>query len=108
MAIICERCGCTAGRHAPDCPTQYTWPPAITVPEGWVCPKCGRVYGPHVDGCWWCNHPPAGAANERIRIRETLMPCGHPLSSTVFSDGGTAYCRECEKEAREGEIPCSK
>ena len=43
--------------------------------NGWICPKCGRVYAPWVDKCqycgcstitytpptcpcqWWCNHP---------------------------------------------------
>lgn len=23
--------------------------------EGWMCPKCGNVYGPHVDECANCN-----------------------------------------------------
>ena len=22
---------------------------------GWICPKCGRVYGPHVQECYNCN-----------------------------------------------------
>lgn len=24
-------------------------------PLGWVCPKCGSVYGPNVSQCWRCN-----------------------------------------------------
>ena len=28
--------------------------PAMSRP-GWVCPKCGRVYGPDVQECWHCN-----------------------------------------------------
>jgi hypothetical protein len=23
--------------------------------EGWKCPVCGKVWGPHVDGCRECN-----------------------------------------------------
>ena len=23
--------------------------------EGWKCPVCGKVWGPHVDGCLECN-----------------------------------------------------
>lgn len=22
---------------------------------GWVCPKCGRVYGPFIEQCFYCN-----------------------------------------------------
>jgi hypothetical protein len=24
------------------------------IPQGWECPKCGRVYAPHVDMCQFC------------------------------------------------------
>lgn len=24
---------------------------------GWICPKCGRVYGPNTMECWGCNSP---------------------------------------------------
>ena len=24
--------------------------------QGWVCPKCGSVWAPHVDGCYKCNN----------------------------------------------------
>lgn len=24
-------------------------------PKGWVCPRCGHVYAPHVDECKNCN-----------------------------------------------------
>ena len=22
---------------------------------GWICPKCGRIYGPFIDQCFYCN-----------------------------------------------------
>ena len=25
--------------------------------SGWICPKCGSVYGPNVSECIRCNHP---------------------------------------------------
>ena len=24
--------------------------------QGWICPKCGCVWAPHVDGCYKCNN----------------------------------------------------
>ena len=24
---------------------------------GWICPKCGRVYGPFMSECPYCNKP---------------------------------------------------
>lgn len=29
----------------------------VYYPMGWVCPKCGSVYGPHVSTCWRCSSP---------------------------------------------------
>lgn len=29
----------------------------VYYPMGWVCPKCGSVYGPHVSTCWRCSVP---------------------------------------------------
>jgi hypothetical protein len=33
--------------------------PAAAAPAGigWICPKCGNVYGPQVHGCSRCNNP---------------------------------------------------
>lgn len=42
---------------------QLTWCPktietkAVTYQYGWVCPKCGAVYGPNVSSCWHCTEP---------------------------------------------------
>jgi len=55
MTVICSTCGHTADMHNPDCPPQHTWLSARPLREGWVCPKCGKVYGPHVDECYDCN-----------------------------------------------------
>jgi len=38
---------------------------------------------------------------EAARLANILMPCGHPRSAVVSADEGTAYCAECEREARE-------
>lgn len=27
-------------------------------PQGWICPRCGRVYGPTAFECWFCNKEP--------------------------------------------------
>lgn len=49
--------------------TDYVWPSNTGSPPGkpkkdeyyyplgWVCPKCGSVYGPNVSQCWRCNPP---------------------------------------------------
>lgn len=26
--------------------------------EGWICPKCGRVYSPTTPMCFYCNNEP--------------------------------------------------
>ena len=28
-------------------------------PQGWVCPKCGRVYAPSTPMCWYCGNKTA-------------------------------------------------
>ena len=47
---------------APWWPSEPETPsyPDITIPKkdtpvGWICPKCGRCYAPHVSGCSYCN-----------------------------------------------------
>lgn len=29
--------------------------PSKDSPIGWICPKCGRCYAPHISGCVYCN-----------------------------------------------------
>lgn len=84
----------------------------VTLQEGWVCPKCGKVYGPHVDECYDCNFQLSlerGAVEMAAAAQKPsefdLMPCGHPRSSVAYSDEGTLYCRECEREATEDHDP---
>jgi hypothetical protein len=24
-------------------------------PQGWICPKCGKIWAPHIDECPQCN-----------------------------------------------------
>lgn len=47
---------------APWWPSEQESPsyPDITIPNkdspiGWICPKCGRCYAPHISGCSYCN-----------------------------------------------------
>ena len=70
----CSRCGIndvdttdTRGGICHDClfpeipPHTEQSEPVVTYPviynSGWVCPKCGTVYAPHVQGCVKCNNP---------------------------------------------------
>ena len=43
--------------------TFYSWPRDIKGRAGWVCPKCGCVYAPHVSECRHCNRP--GLSNDQ-------------------------------------------
>jgi len=29
-----------------------------TTPQGWECPKCHHIFGPHVDECKYCGQKP--------------------------------------------------
>lgn len=53
--------------------------PGLGTPQGWVCPKCGRVYAPWVYTCAPCGNPPTYS---------TVTP-GWPMPSSPTS-GGTA------------------
>lgn len=34
--------------------TNYTIGDFPNTPQGWVCPKCGRVYSPNTSMCYYC------------------------------------------------------
>jgi hypothetical protein len=46
-----------------------------------------------IEAAEWMRHRLANAATK-------YQPCGHPVAAVVSSDEGTAYCSECEREAR--------
>ena len=103
MLTECRNCGCIADQQ----PEYYNRWPSHILQEGWACPKCGRVYAPHVNECWLCNQPV-----------ETALPCGpSPLdrflctvanangkqrSPTTLKPQGALdkeqNCGECEEE----------
>lgn len=97
MMTQCPNCTLdSAGNHESSCPSRpiyYAPWPRRPVQEGWACPKCGWVYGPHVDGCYRCNDP----LGYKATVRVNTMPCGHPRSAVVSADKGTSYCSECEE-----------
>ena len=37
--------------------------------EGWICPKCGRVYNPLVPSCGNCNNKITKTNEKREKIR---------------------------------------
>ena len=43
----------TAQPELPSYPDIFI--PREDSPVGWVCPKCGRCWAPHVNGCSHCN-----------------------------------------------------
>ena len=40
----------------PSCPLKER-EPVIVSTQGWVCPKCGTVYGPFILSCYRCSKP---------------------------------------------------
>jgi hypothetical protein len=49
----CLACGLWHQIDEPhSCPYGYG-PDAIG--QGWACPRCHKVYGPHIDECKYCN-----------------------------------------------------
>lgn len=57
MTTGCANCNPNGWRPVqitPGYPTPGFGIPLLT-PQGWVCPKCSRVYGPASLECWSCN-----------------------------------------------------
>lgn len=56
LAICPKNCGLSIG--CPACRLDesgnFTIGDPIT-PKGWECPKCAKVYGPHMNECESCN-----------------------------------------------------
>ena len=62
--------------------------------RGWVCPKCEKVYAPHIAQCWECNSrevtlcsPPLTTCVEFIPVKQPSDPLFHPLRIYCGSDG---------------------
>ena len=41
--------------------------------EGWICPKCGRVWGPDIWGCQDCNKTPTRQVKTPIPHRHNFI-----------------------------------
>lgn len=41
-------------------------------PQGWICPKCGRVYSPTTPMCLYCKNETSVASNLYDRCNETI------------------------------------
>lgn len=41
----------------PSLPTYPTTPVQVpaSIPTGWICPKCSKVFSPNTHECWYCN-----------------------------------------------------
>lgn len=54
--------------------------------NGWVCPKCGRVYAPWIDKCQYCG-------GSTYTYTPPTCPyqwwCGHPYTNTITTDSVT-------------------
>jgi len=53
--------------------------------QGWECPKCNRVYAPHITECWNCN------SQQSYPINPYPQPC-HPWPGYypyIIWDSGT-------------------
>ena len=60
--FMCQECDHTwTDFEKTQFPTATAWPssegpvPIESLNYGWICPKCGRVYAPHMSWCTNCN-----------------------------------------------------
>lgn len=58
MSDYCSACNkSTSGEHEPRCPNNpanwkyITYSHNTSPPQGWICPRCSKVWAPHVDKC---------------------------------------------------------
>ena len=56
-----------------------------TLPYGWVCPKCGRVYAPSIPMCFTCG------GDTNITYKTTCEGTGQPYSTTTASTDPKKY-----------------
>jgi len=65
--------------------------------EGWVCPRCGRVYAPWVAMCSWCSLVTTGS----ITITYPETPGGMPRTGDPLPPGPyTTTCGTMEIETK--------
>ena len=55
----------------------------FTAPQGWVCPKCGRVYSPTTFMCYYCGGE-----------EKTTVSTGTSNSATISTLNFT-LCKDC-------------
>lgn len=53
--------------------------------EGWICPKCGRVWGPDIWGCQDCNKTPVKQA--KMPARTSISGIGQVMDGCVLYVG---------------------
>ena len=76
--------------------------------EGWICPKCGSVYGPHTYECIRCNKNTITQQDSVIgSTTSSELVSGGSIPSPAYNFIGdhmtTRNCPKCEEEV-EGEI----
>lgn len=78
--------------------------------NGWICPKCGRVYAPFVMACVECNEKAMKAAEESGAINHSLNYTAPDRLSPLFfaiqqeTKNEKVACSACRKVAEVGEI----
>jgi len=54
--------------------------------NGWICPKCGKVYAPFIHACLECNEKAMKAEQEAEAINHALCHRVHNTLSPLFSE----------------------
>lgn len=67
----------------------FTCQPATPAPQGWSCPRCQHVYGPHISECSRCPQPspilgPLTAANHTRDCDRQHGPGSCPLPAAII------------------------